>query len=293
MANLSGTLPDRMSNRKNDIPVYTLPPGAGGGMMIMQQSLDGSPGSPQVERPHRDSGYTFILQQQGITHIEIDFQVYQLKSPAVIFIRPGQVHRVIAFEQATITTWMITSENLRPDYVQALNDLAPQNALSLTTDAVAPIVAAAALCLTLFKAKPPNRVLQDACNTLAGLVVWEFAAQVRPAANISRFESVSNRFKKVLDAHFKTIKRPAAYADMLNISVSYLNECVHAATGSSVSDSIRERVVLEAKRLLYHSSRSVKEIAAELGYDDFSYFTRIFVKTVGETPQRFRAKNRD
>lgn len=89
------------------------------------------------------------------------------------------------------------------------------------------------------------------------------------------------------------MKRPAAYAELLNVSVSYLNECVQKTSGQSVSRLIRERVVLEAKRLLYHSRKSVKEIAAELGYDDYSYFTRLFVKTVGLTPLTFRDKNRD
>ena len=285
-----------MSKKSDHIPVYSLPPGAGGGIMVMRQSFNGSPGSQQIERPHRDSGYTFILQEEGVTHIEIDFQIYQLTAPAVIFIRPGQVHRVIAFEQAAIHTWMITAENLRPDYVQLLNDLAPQNALSLTAASLATLSASAALCLTIFEAKSEklhHTILQDACNTLTGLVASRFTAHTHPATSHNRFEQINVTFKKTLEQNFKSIKSPAAYAEILNISVSYLNECVHAATGKSISDHIRERVILEAKRLLYHSGKSVKEIAGELGYMDFSYFTRVFVKTVGETPIVFRNKNRD
>lgn len=293
MANFSGAFPERMSRHTRDIPVYTLPPGAGGGMMIMRQSFDGSPGSPQVERPHRDSGYTFILQEKGIMQIEIDFQVHRLESPAVVFIRPGQVHRVIAFEQAVISTWMITAENLRPDYVQALDNLAPQNAWRLSMPSLTQLSAVAAFCLTLFEEKLTNQVLQDSFNTLVGIVLSQFAAGVRPASSLTRFESVSHAFKKALEQNFKTVKRPGTYAGMLHISVSYLNECVHATSGRSVTEAIRERVVLEAKRLLYHADKSVKEIAAELGYDDFSYFTRLFVKAVGMTPLAFRDKNRD
>jgi AraC-like DNA-binding protein len=68
---------------------------------------------------------------------------------------------------------------------------------------------------------------------------------------------------------------------------------VKAVTGKSVSTHIQLRVVLEAKRLLYHSGRSVKEIAGELGYDDYSYFTRLFTKVVGMTPIAFRDINRE
>jgi AraC-like DNA-binding protein len=74
--------------------------------------------------------------------------------------------------------------------------------------------------------------------------------------------------------------------------MSYLNECVKAVTGKSVTSQIQQRVTMEAKRLLYHSNRSVKEIAGDLGFDDHSYFTRLFTKVVGMTPLAFRAKNR-
>ncbi|NCD71640.1 AraC family transcriptional regulator [Mucilaginibacter agri] len=285
-----------MSKRDNDIPIYTLPPGAGGGIMVMRQSFDGSPGSQQIERPHRDSGYTFILQEKGVTHIEIDFQIYQLQSPAVIFIRPGQVHRVIAFEDAEISTWMITAENLRPDYLHLLNNLVLQNELSLAQESMNILSATARVCMKVFELKDQklyHAFLQDGCNTLVGLVASQFAAQANPTGNYTRFELVTNAFRKSLEQNFKTIKRPAMYAELLNVSVSYLNECVHKTSGRPVSDLIRERVVLEAKRLLYHSAKSVKEIAGELGYDDYSYFTRLFVKAVGVTPLTFRDKNRD
>lgn len=80
------------------------------------------------------------------------------------------------------------------------------------------------------------------------------------------------------------------YAENLNITTPYLNECVKSATGHPVSHHIQHRVILEAKRLLYHSNKSIKEIAGELGYDDNSYFTRLFVKITGMTPLAFRMK---
>jgi AraC-like DNA-binding protein len=48
--------------------------------------------------------------------------------------------------------------------------------------------------------------------------------------------------------------------------------------------------MLEAKRLLYHSQSSIKEIAYELGYEDHTYFSRLFKKTVGRTPGAFRGQ---
>ncbi|WP_258539462.1 helix-turn-helix domain-containing protein [Chitinophaga oryzae] len=70
-----------------------------------------------------------------------------------------------------------------------------------------------------------------------------------------------------------------------------LSFCVKATTGQSVSWHIQQRVILEAKRLLRHSTKSVKEIAAELGYDDYPYFSRLFTKITGMSALAFRNKN--
>ena len=56
---------------------------------------------------------------------------------------------------------------------------------------------------------------------------------------------------------------------------------------------IKNRIILEAKRLLYHSDKSVKEIATELGYEDYAYFSRLFAKTTGITALAFRNNKHD
>jgi len=96
-----------------------------------------------------------------------------------------------------------------------------------------------------------------------------------------------------LERDFVTVKRPTEYAQQLNISSPYLNECVKKTTGHSVSYHIQQRIILEARRLLYHSDLSVKEIATELGYDDYPYFSRLFSKVTGMTALGFRNKNHD
>lgn len=96
-----------------------------------------------------------------------------------------------------------------------------------------------------------------------------------------------------MEHNYTAIKRPADYAQKLNVSTPYLNECVKNATGYSVSHHIHQRVILESKRLLYHSDQSVKEIAARLGYDDYPYFSRLFSKITGMTALTFRNKNHD
>jgi AraC-like DNA-binding protein len=61
----------------------------------------------------------------------------------------------------------------------------------------------------------------------------------------------------------------------------------------SAEQFIRERVVLEAERLLLNTPLSVTEIAYELGFSDKSHFGKYFRKTTGESPARFRQKIMD
>jgi AraC-like DNA-binding protein len=59
--------------------------------------------------------------------------------------------------------------------------------------------------------------------------------------------------------------------------------------GASAGDLIRERVLLEAKRLLANSDLMISQIAETLNFEDNAYFTRFFKKYLGTTPEGFRA----
>lgn len=285
-----------MPGKTNYIPVNTLPEGSCRGIMLMRDFLDGSPNSEQVERAHRDGGYTFIIQESGTTHIEIDFETHHIQAPALIFIHPHQVHRVIGFELAQISTWIITEENLRPEYLSLLENLAPAGVLPVKSETLIILSETVALCMKLSEQKMEvlyQSILKESVNTLVALIISQYLATAKPAGQHTRTEEITKAFKSTLEKHFKTIKNPADYAAQLHISTAYLNECVKAITGKPVSAHIQLRVVLEAKRLLYHSGKSVKEIAGELGYDDYSYFTRLFTKVTGMNPVAFRDKNRE
>ncbi len=88
------------------------------------------------------------------------------------------------------------------------------------------------------------------------------------------------------------MKTPSSYAGALNITPSYLNEAVKKTTGFPASYWINQEIVLEAKRILFHTDSSVKEIAKQLGYEDCSYFTRVFTKISGVSPVAFRQNYR-
>ena len=81
-----------------------------------------------------------------------------------------------------------------------------------------------------------------------------------------------------------------AYAEEANISENYLSRLVKQFTGRSVGAWIDIVRIQRAKRMLSSTSLSIIDIAASVGVEDQSYFSRLFKKETGITPSAFRKK---
>ena len=285
-----------MSEETKSIPVKTMDGKFKGGVVIAKMTFNDLKEFKEAAASHRDDYHLFFLQEKGTISIEIDFHTFTIKPSSVIYIHPNQVHRMLAIKNATVNVWAINTETLNREYLTLLEDITPARPASLKKETFSIISETVSLCIKLSERKHEKlyeSALKDSCNTLVALVVSQYLAQSRSVDILSRFESITKAFKSLLEANFSSVKKPSEYAQTLNISTAYLNECVKTTTGNSVSHHIQQRVVLEAKRILYHSSKSVKEVATQLGYEDYAYFSRLFKKITGVTASSFRSKNHD
>src|SRR5262249_34823867 len=82
-------------------------------------------------------------------------------------------------------------------------------------------------------------------------------------------------------------------ADMLNKSPKTISNLFALYNHKSPVTVIQERVVQEAKRLLYYTDMSAKEIAGELGFEDAGHFSKFFKKKMERTPSEFRKEKDD
>jgi len=99
---------------------------------------------------------------------------------------------------------------------------------------------------------------------------------------------VLQELKGAIETHFKSKHTASDYAGLLHISPKALAKTCKQYFHKTLTDLIAERIVIEAKRELYLTSKSVKEIAWELGYEDEHYFSRFFKRNAEISPQYYR-----
>ncbi|GAC1420565.1 MAG: helix-turn-helix domain-containing protein [Flavisolibacter sp.] len=97
-------------------------------------------------------------------------------------------------------------------------------------------------------------------------------------------------FSQLIEWNYTRHHSVADYAKLLHISPKALNKRITKMSNTSPNDIIKNRILLEAKRLLVHTGLTSKEIGYKLGYEDSSYFIRFFTKQAASSPQNFRIK---
>lgn len=250
-----------------------------------------------VQVAHRDECYLFIFQQKGSFQLMLDFRKVTIKGPAIYFILPGQIHQYIS---AATDTWVLAVDpaNVQPYYKTVLDqhflvhdpakisaDLSKRLRHCIDILAEETVVQHVKGC--------QHQITRGLIDAIVGMLVREYdlpqdAEKPKEARNIT----ITRQFKALLFQKYKEMKKPSDYADALKISTPYLNQAVKAFSGFTISYWIQKMVMTEAKRLLYYTDLSVKEIAYELGYDDQAYFTRLFTMSEKISPLGYRKKYR-
>ncbi len=114
--------------------------------------------------------------------------------------------------------------------------------------------------------------------------------QPASASGNSRKAAQIEKFRTLVEIHFRELISVDAYADKLGLSAGQLSRVCREVLGMSALDMINGRLIHEAERGLIHTSMPVKQLAGLLGFHDPAYFGRFFRKHTGTTPKQFRAK---
>jgi len=250
-----------------------------------------------VSKPHRDDHFMLMFAAKGDFRFNIDFEDIGFSGPAILWITPEQVHRIIevkgpegwvvGFDQA------IVSENLKQLLENRFNN-------PMQLDAESHFYQQIFILMDLIE-KLQSGVSEShtnqAIHSVLGAVLHLIAGKIEADTSLGKSHEnrsfvIKEAFIQVLKKKYKVWKQPAQYAAELALSAAHLNDTIKALTGIPVSVHIQQASILEAKRLLYFTNNSVKEIGYEVGYDEPVYFGKLFRKITGSTPLEFRQQFR-
>ena len=258
-----------------------------------------------VIAPHTHSGiFQLILLEKGSGWLSADGLAARLEPSALVAIPSGCIH---AFDfAADAEGWVLSIASALVGELR-IGERQPQRGSTFG--------AAVALASPL-EAEPARRLSwllvemaadfarhgarQRSETTLAALALrlalsdevleTGAGAPAMPGAAASRRDRLVQRFRALVDLHFREDWPVPRYAAALGTSPPSLSRACQTVLGRAPGDVVQDRRQLEAMRALTYTAASVKRIASDLGFADPAYFARFFKARTGITASRFRAE---
>lgn len=248
--------------------------------------------------PHRHDYFTLLLVKQAKGKHIVDFREYPLAPMQVYFISPGQVHQVIeekkSYGYVVLFSARFLAENNIPG--QFIEDL------SLFRD---------------YGEAPPLEINQKEFEVLSGyceeMISIHRADQNFKEQSISAYlklfmiqsnnlctldndnpqnleagHMILRNFKQLVEEHHTSWHQASDYADALHVTPDHLNRVVKSLVGKTAKEYIQSKIVLSARRLLYFTALTAKEVGYQLGFSEPAHFSAFFKKKAGVSPSRFR-----
>jgi len=251
-------------------------------------------------RVQRISCFSIILVTEGVGELKADFTDYQIAKGAILFFSPFQPFMI---HGTTLKGVMI---NFHPDYFcifRHQNEVAcdgilfntpndppffkiPENQISSIYSVIEHI-----------RAEMSSSGLAQHDLLIAYLKILLIRAirikflECTPSLPLDQGPTEAallRQLKRMIELHFKTKHSVGEYAALLNIPTKTLGRIVKNHFQITLTEIIAERVIMEAKRELNFTSRTLKEIAYDLGFNDEYHFSRYFKNKIKVSPQSFR-----
>jgi AraC family transcriptional activator of pobA len=290
------------SNTHQQVPVYNLEPdGTGGSKHFRMYHYEGTlPDQSELLIPHRKDHYLFIFVRRAGTRQWIDMDPYVLKDNTFYFSGPSHIIVKEEFKQLWSTGFAFTDQFLSLQENASLSSLPliqnPRDAHELLlSNADIEFVEDMLAKITAEYLNPSGwqqRMLAAYVTVLLTYLSRLYTEQFQDV-DTSVDKLLLKQFQTKIDKSFRELHEVSDYANLLHISAGHLSETIKKQSGKPAIKHIHERLILESRRLLFHTSSSLKEIAFDLGFSEASYFNRFFKRETGMTPAEYRMQIRE
>lgn len=246
-----------------------------------------------------------IYIKKGIGRITVDFREYKVTGPSLVLILPGQLHSIDPFnEEAMEYENIIFSPNMlvsRQNDVTATDFLLPLITGKITVptvftpvypyyeDIIAPIDACDEIC----KTKPQGYELYVKSQLFQFFFILD--NRCRNLTTTGKNKKTLDKMKIVLKYIENNYMQKITIGDIaaaVGFSESHFMRYFKETMGTSFVEYLRDYRLTIASRLLTSSDSSILNIAAETGFENLSYFNRIFKEKYKMTPRQFRKESR-
>ena len=252
---------------------------------------------PDLQFPHRHTFFQIVLFTEGAGEHSIDFVKFKVVPHQVYALGPGQIHSwnfepgtdgfIINFD-ASFFTAICHNANFIQKFA-LFNSLSDSPAKILEAECCGVVHK---LMDRMWEEYKQDKDFKD--DLLRGMLMEVLVLLSRqlpkevPQEVSHHQRTVYRKFEQLIEAYFREKRLPRDYAELLFITPNHLNALVNSVVGKPAGELIRDRVILEAKRLLVNSDSNISEVAYSLNFDDNAYFTRFFKKYTGTAPEVFR-----
>ncbi len=250
-----------------------------------------------VLNPHRHDFFEVFWIEQGSGSLSVDFEIYEIRPPMILLFSPGRVHGwqprqtpagyLIRFSAGLFAAETQDAAELAEmpifyttggDPVLYLDDEQNEQFAMLTRAIFREFCGVGIERLTALRSY---------------LRLWLICAKriaeiKRPQHNQTAGFHLTRRFLTLVEQNYQKNLSVTDYAERLRVSLNHLSATVKQNMSKTAGEIVRERLLIEAKRLLRYSELTVSEIAFHLNFEDPSYFARFFRKHAGSTPTDFR-----
>ncbi|HBH47702.1 MAG TPA: AraC family transcriptional regulator [Bacteroidales bacterium] len=256
----------------------------------------------QVSYPHRHDFYEVLFLTNGSGLHIIDHDEYYIHPPCVFFLSPGQAHKLELSHDIEGYIFLFTSEFyllrqnnknrlLEFPFFFSVEQKNPPLLLKKKEDID--------FMKSLFqrgvnemaqKGNPSEEIIHSILDLILLTCDKLYPEKFRSLSGV-KGHILAKKFLYLLEENYQNNYRVNDYAEMLAITPNHLTQIVKQATGRTSAELLQEKLIIEVKRLLIHTSMTVSEIAELMNFPDQSYFTKYFKKITGTTPLQYRKKS--
>jgi AraC-like DNA-binding protein len=251
-----------------------------------------------VDEPHRHNYYTVLIVNQAEGQHRIDFNSYDLANQQVFFVAPGQVHQVIENEKSfgfamTFSNLFLVENSIPLSFIESLNlfqNYGQSPPLTPGEKQFGQIENYANSIFELFQSDKNMRTLSIGSYLKLLLIECNNICSINPIESDvdTTGDNLLRSFRKAVDKDYMKEHSTTYYANELNITPDHLNRTVKTKIGKTAKDYIQARIITEAKRLIFFTDLTNKEIAYELGFNEPANFSAFFKKHTDLSPSLFK-----